>query len=61
MTRLLRAVRSIDLTDIALVGGLILLGYGLAQISEPMAAVVIGALVLLYGALPLLASLRRPA
>jgi hypothetical protein len=59
MTRLLRAVRSIDLTDIALIGGLVLLGYGLAQVSGSLAAIVVGGLLLVYGALPLLATLRR--
>jgi len=60
MTRLLRALRRIDATDIALMGGLVLLGYGVAQFSQALAAIVVGGLVLLYGALPLLATLRRP-
>ena len=53
MDNLLGALRRLDLSDAAIVAGFVLLWIGLAKVAEPLAYIVIGALLLAPAALAL--------
>lgn len=54
MTRLRAAMRAVDVTDVALVVGLVLLWLGLGRVSEAVQYIVVGTLLAAYGLLPVL-------
>lgn len=54
MTRLITFLKAVDLTDLALVSGGVLLWIGLSMLTDWAPFVVIGVLLLLYGAAPML-------
>lgn len=54
MTALRRLLGMIDATDVALVVGLVLLWAGLGRVSEALQFITVGALLVAYGAAPIL-------
>jgi hypothetical protein len=52
-TRLLGAIRRLDLSDLAIVVGLALLWVGFGKIAEPLAYIVVGFLLLMPAMLAL--------
>jgi hypothetical protein len=53
-----RTIGAIDLTDVALVGGLALLWVGISRMAPGWEPIVVGTIIVLYGAAPMLAALR---
>jgi hypothetical protein len=53
-----RTIARFDLTDVALVGGLALLWYGVSRMAPGWEPIVVGTIIVLYGAAPMLAALR---
>lgn len=54
-----RLLSAIDITDLALIGGVALLWVGLGMLAAPAPYIVVGALAVAYGVLPALLARRR--
>lgn len=59
MRRMLAGIRGIDMTDLAILAGAVLLWIGLDKIIDWAPYVAVGSLLLAYGATPMLLALRR--
>lgn len=57
LARLTGLLRAVDLADLALVAGLALLWIGLGMVAPPLPYIVVGALLLAFGAFPVVAAL----